>query len=188
MPQVDTEKHTRISKTKVKKFETAKSLFPTVSFQVGSSPSPLTVNRGRGQRIGRVPSWQENCYFATAHFLLMSSPFSMLQQIQIAAPCPVSSETGLFLQPADGDEILDGTLDGGFGQTRVVLSSIFRKFDSEKMKLCAGKPGDGAATLRLGASEHMSSMVSRATVRSFILTLDSVDGMCYLFADLCHAR
>ena len=65
MPQVNTEKHTRISKTKVKKFETEESLFPTVSFQVGSSPSPLTVNRGRGQRIGRVPSWQENYLFAT---------------------------------------------------------------------------------------------------------------------------
>ena len=65
MPQVNTEKHTRISKTKVKKFETAESLFPTVSFQVGSSPSPLTVNRGRGQQTGRVPSWQENCFFAT---------------------------------------------------------------------------------------------------------------------------
>ena len=40
----------------------------------------------------------------------------MLQQIQIAAPCPVSSETGLFLQPAGGDEILDGAR---FGQTRI---------------------------------------------------------------------
>ena len=49
----------------------------------------------------------------------MSSPFSMLQQIQIAAPCPVSSETGFFLQPAGGGEVLDGALDGGFGQTRV---------------------------------------------------------------------
>ena len=46
-------------------------------------------------------------------------PFSMLQQVQIAAPCPVSSETGFFLQPAGGDEVLDGTLDGGFGQTCV---------------------------------------------------------------------
>ena len=43
----------------------------------------------------------------------------MLQQIQIAAPCPVSSETGFFWQPAGGDEVLDGALDGGFGQTRV---------------------------------------------------------------------
>ena len=49
-------------KTKVQKFETAESLFPTVSFQVVTSPSPLTVNRGRGQRIGRLPSWQENCF------------------------------------------------------------------------------------------------------------------------------
>ena len=46
-------------------------------------------------------------------------PFSMLQHVQIAAPCPVSSETGFFLQPAGGDEVLDGTLDGGFGQTCV---------------------------------------------------------------------
>ena len=88
MPQVDTEKHTRISKTKVKKFETAKSLFPTVPLQVGSSPSPLTMNRGRGQRIGRVPSWQENCFlqlpprFSPARFqcfsryrLLLLAPF-----------------------------------------------------------------------------------------------------------------
>ena len=64
---------------------------------MGPSPSPLTVNRGRGQRGGRVPSWQENCYFATAP-RVTPSPFSMLQQIQIAAPCPVSSETGVFLQ------------------------------------------------------------------------------------------
>ena len=62
MPQVNTEKHTRISKTKVKKFETAESLFPTVCLPVGTSPSPLTVNRSGGQRGGRVPSWQENCF------------------------------------------------------------------------------------------------------------------------------
>ena len=43
----------------------------------------------------------------------------MLQQVQITAPCPVSSETGFFLQPAGGDEVLDGALDGGFGQTCV---------------------------------------------------------------------
>ena len=36
-----------------------------------------------------------------------------------------------------------------------VLSSIFRKFDSEKMKLCAGKPGEGAAKPRLIAAEHI---------------------------------
>ena len=88
---------------------------PTVSLQVGTSHSPLTVNGGRGQRVGRVPSWQKNCFFATV--LLLPSPFSMLQQIQITAPCPVSSETGFFLQPTGGDEVLDGALDGGFGQT-----------------------------------------------------------------------
>ena len=53
-----------------------------------------------------------------------------------------------------------------------VLSSIFRKFDSDKMKQCAGTP----------------VVVSRATIRSFILTFDSADGTCYLFADLCHPR
>lgn len=73
MPQVDTEKHTRISKTKVKKFETANSLFPTVPLQVGTPPAPLTMNWGRGQRIGRVPSWQEIYLFADSP-LLMSSP------------------------------------------------------------------------------------------------------------------
>ena len=51
--------------------------------------------------------------------LLNIPPFSMLQQIQIATPCPVSSETGFFLQPAGGNEVLDGALDGCFGQTRV---------------------------------------------------------------------
>ena len=91
---------------------------PTVSLQVVTSPSPLTVNRGGGQRGGRVPSWQKNYLFADSP-LLMSSPFSMLQQIQIAAPCPVSSETGFFLQPPGGGEVLDGTLDGCFGQTCV---------------------------------------------------------------------
>lgn len=94
------------------------NLFSSCIFQVGTSLSPLTVNRGRGQRGGRVPSWQENCYFATAP-RVTPSPFSMLQQIQIAAPCPVSSETGFFLQPAGGNEVLDGALDGCFGQTRV---------------------------------------------------------------------
>ena len=46
---------------------------PTVFFQEGSSPSLLTVNRGRGQRGGRVPSWQEIYLFADSS-LLMSSP------------------------------------------------------------------------------------------------------------------
>ena len=88
---------------------------PTVSFQVVTSPSPLTVNPGGGQRGGRLPSWQENCFLQLPPLFL--SPFSMLQQIQITAPCPVSSETGFFLQPSGGDEVLDGALDGGFGQT-----------------------------------------------------------------------
>ena len=39
---------------------------PTVSLQVVPPLSPLTVNRGKGQRIGRVPSWQEIYLFATA--------------------------------------------------------------------------------------------------------------------------
>ena len=47
----------------------------------------------------------------------------MLQQIPIATPCPVSSETGFFLQPAGGGEVLDGALDGGFGQTCVAGNS-----------------------------------------------------------------
>ena len=62
-----------------------------------------------------------------------------------------------------------------------VLSSIFRKFDSEKMKLCAGKPGEGAAKPRLIAAEHMTAAVSGAA-KPFILTLDSVGGVCYLIA------
>ncbi len=94
------------------------NLFSSCIFQVGTSPSPLTVNRGRGQRRGRVLSWQEIYLFVDSP-LLMSSPFSMLQQIQIAAPCPVSSETGFFLQPTGGDEVLDGALDGCLGQTCV---------------------------------------------------------------------
>ena len=91
---------------------------PTVLFPLVPSISPLTMSRGRGQRIGRVPSWQKDCFFATTP-RVSPSPFSMLQQVQIAAPCPVSSETGFFLQPSGGGEVLDGTLDGGFGQTRV---------------------------------------------------------------------
>ena len=42
-----------------------------------------------------------------------------------------------------------------------VLSSIFRKIVSEKMKYCAGKPGEGAAKLRLIAEEHMPTALSR---------------------------
>ena len=94
-----------------------RNLFSNCPFPLVSSPSPLTVNRGRGQRGGGVPSWQKNC-FCNCPFAA-PSPFSMLQQVQIAAPCPVSSETGFFLQPAGGGEVLDGALDGGFGQTCV---------------------------------------------------------------------
>lgn len=65
----------------------------------------------------------------------------------------------------------------------LVLSSIFRKFDSEKMKLCAGKPGEGAAKPRLIAAEHMTAAVSGAA-KPFILTLDSAGGICYLIAAL----
>ena len=64
-----------------------------------------------------------------------------------------------------------------------VLSSIFRKFDSEKMKLCAGKPGEGAAKPRLIAAEHMTAAVSGAA-KPFILTLDSAGDICYLIAAL----
>ena len=69
---------------------------PTVCLPVGTSPSPLTVNRGRGQRGGRVPSWQENCFLQLPPRFFC--PVSTLQQIQIAASCPVSLETGFFLQ------------------------------------------------------------------------------------------
>lgn len=65
----------------------------------------------------------------------------------------------------------------------MVLSSIFRKFDSEKMKLCAGKPGEGAAKPRLIAAEHMTAAVS-GEAKPFILTLDSAGGICYLVAAL----
>ena len=100
MPQVNTEKHTRISKTKVKKFETAESLFPTVSFQVGSSPAPLTVNRGRGQRIGRVPSWQEIYLFADSS-LLMSSRFQCFSRYRLLLLAPFLRRRGSFCsQPA----------------------------------------------------------------------------------------
>ena len=44
---------------------------------------------------------------------------------------------------------------------KLVLSSIFRKFVSEKMKYCAGKPGEGAAKPRLIAEEHMPTALSR---------------------------
>ena len=66
---------------------------------------------------------------------------------------------------------------------KLVLSSIFRKFDSEKMKLCAGKSGEGAAKPRLIAAEHMPAAVSGAA-KPFILTLDSAGGICYLIAAL----
>lgn len=42
-------------------------------------------------------------------------------------------------------------------------------------------PGGGAATLRIFAQKHMSVAESRAA-KPFILTLDSVGGVCYLIA------
>ena len=71
----------------------------------------------------------------------------------------------------------------GFEVLSRVLSSIFRKIVSEKMKYCAGKPGEGAAKLRLIAEEHMPTAVSRAA-KPFILTLDNDGGICYLTLSL----
>lgn len=76
--------------------------------------------------------------------------------------------------------VATGLLEGSFSE---VLSSIFRKFDSEKMKLCAGKPGEVAAKPSLIAAEHMTAAVSGAA-KPFILTLDSAGGICYLIAAL----
>lgn len=42
-----------------------------------------------------------------------------------------------------------------------VLSSIFRKNISAKMKSSAGKSGEGAAKPRSGASEHVPAVLSR---------------------------
>ena len=109
---------------------------PTVLFPLVPSLSPLIVSRGRGQVTGAVRSWQKRMLFAKKTVsprlsspagsnlrsltrLFNIPPSSMLQQIQIAAPCPVSSETGFFLQPAGGGEVLDGALDCCFGQTCV---------------------------------------------------------------------
>ncbi len=44
---------------------------------------------------------------------------------------------------------------------RTVLSIVFRKIVSGKMKFCAGKSGEGAAKPRLGASEHVPAALSR---------------------------
>ena len=78
-----------------------------------------------------------------------------------------------------------GSFFGAFLKNRSagVLSSIFRKIVSEKMKYCAGKPGEGAAKLRLIAEEHMPTAVSRAA-KPFILTLDNDGGICYLTQSL----
>lgn len=43
----------------------------------------------------------------------------------------------------------------------MVLSIVFRKIVSGKMKFCAGKSGEGVAKLRLGASEHVPAALSR---------------------------
>ena len=51
------------------------------------------------------------------------------------------------------------------------------------MKYCAGKPGEGAAKLRLIAEEHMPTAVSRAA-KPFIVTLDNDGGICYLTLSL----
>ena len=64
----------------------------------GFFPFPAHGEPGQGSADRQSSVLAGKLFFATAHFLLMSSPFSMLQQIQIAAPCPVSSETGFFLQ------------------------------------------------------------------------------------------
>ena len=44
---------------------------------------------------------------------------------------------------------------------RRVLSIVFRKIVSGKMKFCAGRSGEGAAKPRLGASEHVPAALSR---------------------------
>ena len=99
--------------------------FPVCSFSSNCAPSngsftfPAHGEPGQGSADRQSSVLAGKLLFCDCPFLPMSSPFSMLQQIQITAPCPVSSETGFFLQPAGGDEILDGALDGGFGQTCV---------------------------------------------------------------------
>ena len=42
-----------------------------------------------------------------------------------------------------------------------LLSIVFRKIVSGKMKFCAGRSGEGAAKHRLGASEHAPAVLSR---------------------------
>ena len=42
-----------------------------------------------------------------------------------------------------------------------LLSIVFRKIVSGKMKFCAGRSGEGAAKPRFGASEHVPAVLSR---------------------------
>ena len=48
----------------------------------------------------------------------------------------------------------------GAGEVKV-LSIVFRKIVSGKMKFCAGRSGEGDAKPRLGASEHIPAVLSR---------------------------
>ena len=75
--------------------------FPTVSFQVGPSPSPLTVNRGRGQRIGRVPPWQECCFLQLPIFCGCPPRFQCFSRYRLLLLAPFLRRRGSFCsQPA----------------------------------------------------------------------------------------
>ena len=69
----------------------------------------------------------------------------------------------------------------------MVLSIVFRKNASAKMKICAGKPGEWAAKRHLVAWLHIPAALSRVLLQrhssewpvTATQTLDSVDGICY---------
>ena len=57
--------------------------------------------------------------------------------------------------------VIPGEENEGSKRNKKVLSIVFRKIVSGKMKFCAGRSGEGAAKPRLGASEHVPAALSR---------------------------
>ena len=114
----------------------------------GFFPFPAHGEPERGQQVGRVPSWQENCFFVTTP-RVSPSLFSTLQQIQIAAPCPVSSETGFFLQPAGDINSIPSALQA----EKIRRPQVNRGFIPNVTKIVAVK-------IRFGFSQPLLQAVS----------------------------
>ena len=72
------------------------NLFSSCIFQVGTSLSPLTVNRGRSLRGGRVPSWHENCFLRQPIFCGCPPRFQCFSRYRLLLLAPFLRRRGSF--------------------------------------------------------------------------------------------